>query len=254
MRRSNRRFALAALCAALSAPAVSAQPAAAAPSAAAPSIDAIVAKNLQAKGGEAKLKAVQSMRMSGRVTIQGMDLNMSIMTKRPNMMRQEMQFQDKKVVMGFDGTTVWTINPLMGSEAPQEMTGPQADMTKEQAEFDGPLVDWKAKGHSVEFVGTEEVGGAKAHKLKLTKKSGQVQHLYLDADSGIELKTTVQMPQGATTMTVETEMSDYRSVDGIMMPHALKTSINGMPTGSIIVEKIELNAPVDDAQFKMPKP
>lgn len=249
MRRSLRPFALAALCAALSAPAVSAQPAAAAPS-----LETIVAKNLQAKGGEAKLKAVQSMRMSGRVTIQGMDLNMSIMTKRPNMMRQEMQFQDKKIVQGFDGTTAWMINPMMGSEAAQEVTGPQADLAKDQAEFDGPLMDWKAKGHAVELVGTEEVGGAKAYKLKLTKKSGQVQYLYLDADSGIELKTTVQVPQGATTMTVETEMSDYRPVDGIMMPHALKTSINGMPTGSIIVEKIELNVPVDEAQFKMPKP
>lgn len=116
--------ALAVLCAGLSATAVSAQPAPA-PTAAAPSLDAIVAKNLQAKGGEAKLKAVQSMKMLGKVTIQGMDLSMLITTKRPNMMRQEMQFQDKKIVQGFDGTTAWMINPLMGSEAPQEMTGPR---------------------------------------------------------------------------------------------------------------------------------
>jgi outer membrane lipoprotein-sorting protein len=247
-------LALAALCAALSVSAVSAQSAQPAPasSAPAPGLDAIVAKNIQAKGGEAKLKAIQSMKMSGRVTIQGMDLSMLITTKRPNMMRQEMQFQDKKIVQGFDGTTAWMINPLMGSETAQEMTGPQADLAKDQADFDGPLLDWKGKGHTLEFVGTEDVGGAKAHKLKLTKKNGQVQYLYLDAESGIDLKTTVQVPQGASTMTVETEMSDYRPVEGIMMPHALKTSINGMPTGSIVVDKIELNTPIDEAQFKMP--
>jgi outer membrane lipoprotein-sorting protein len=250
MRRSVLPLALAALCAALSAP-VLAQPAQPAP-AAAPSLDAIVAKNIQAKGGEAKLKAIQSMRMAGRVSIQGMDLSMLIMTKRPNMMRQEMQFQDKKIVQGFDGATAWIINPLMGSETAQEMTGPQAELAKDQADFDGPLLDWKGKGHTLELVGTEDVGGAKAHKLKLTKKNGQIQYLFLDADSGIDLKTTVSVPQGATTMTVETEMSDYRPVEGIMMPHALKTSINGMPTGSIVVEKIELNVPVDEAQFKMP--
>lgn len=245
--------ALAVLCAGLSATAVSAQPAPA-PTAAAPSLDAIVAKNLQAKGGEAKLKAVQSMKMLGKVTIQGMDLSMLITTKRPNMMRQEMQFQERKIVQGFDGTTAWMINPLMGSEAPQEMTGPQADLAKDQADFDGPLLDWKGKGHTLEYVGTEDVGGAKAHKLKLTKKNGQTQYLYLDSESGIDLKTTVQVPQGGTTMTVETEMSDYRPVEGIMMPHALKTSINGMATGSIVVEKIELNVPIDEAQFKMPAP
>jgi outer membrane lipoprotein-sorting protein len=252
MRRSIPLLALAALGAILSAPVTSAQ--SAAPPAAAPSLDSIVAKNIQAKGGETKLKAVQSMRMNGRVTIQGMDMNMSIMTKRPNMMRHEMVFQDKKIVQAFDGTTAWSINPLTGSEAPQELTGPQADITKDQADFDGPLMDWKAKGHTLEFVGTEEVGGAKAHKLRLTRKSGQVQYMYLDAESGIDLKTTVQVPQGATTMTVETEMADYRPVDGIMMPHALKTSINGTPTGSIVVEKIELNVPVEEALFKMPKP
>jgi outer membrane lipoprotein-sorting protein len=248
------KLAFAVLCAALSASAVTAQSAqpAPAPSAAAPSLDAIVAKNIQAKGGEAKLKAVQSMKMSGRVTIQSMDLNMMIATKRPNMMRQEMQFQDKKIVVGFDGTTAWTINPLLGSEAAQEMTGAQADLARDQADFDGPLLDWKGKGHTLEYVGTEDVGGAKAHKLKLTKKNGQIQYLFLDAESGIDLKTTVQVPQGGTTMTVETEMSDYRPVEGIMMPHALKTSINGMQTGSIVVDKIELNTPVDEAQFKMP--
>jgi outer membrane lipoprotein-sorting protein len=253
MRRSIPLLALAALGAVLSAPAASAQPAAAAP-AAAPSLDSIVAKNIQAKGGEAKLKAVQSMRMTGRVTIQGMDMNMSIMTKRPNLMRHEMVLQGRKIVQAFDGTTAWSINPMTGSEVPQEITGAQADITKDQADFDGPLMDWKAKGHTVELVGTEEIGGAKAHKLKVTRKSGQVQYMYLDAASGIDLKTTVQVPQGETTMTVETEMTDYRPVEGIMMPHALKTSINGMPTGSIVVEKIELNVPVEEALFKMPKP
>jgi outer membrane lipoprotein-sorting protein len=250
MRRSLRSIALAAACAVFSAPPLPAQPAAAP----APNIDAIVAKNLQAKGGEAKLKGVQSMRMSGRVTIQGMELPMTITAKRPNLMRQEMTIQDKRIVSAYDGDKAWMINPMMGSETPQELTGPQADMAKDQADFDGALVDWKAKGHTVELVGTEDVGGAKAHKLKVTKKGGQVQYFFLDADSGIDLKTSTQVQQGTNTVTVETELSDYRPVDGIMMPHALKTSINGMPTGSITVQKIELNVPVDDAQFKMPKP
>lgn len=222
--------------------------------ASAQTVDEIIARNLEAKGGAAKWKSVTSVKMTGRISMQGTELPLTVYAKRPNFNRQEIVLQDKQLVQAFDGTTAWMINPLMGSEAPQEMTGPQADLAKDQADFDGPLLDWKGKGHTLEYVGTEEVGGAKAHKLKLTKKNGQTQFLYLDAESGIDLKTTVQVPQGATTMTVETEMSDYRTVEGIMMPHALKTSINGMPTGSIVVEKIELNVPIDEAQFKMPAP
>jgi outer membrane lipoprotein-sorting protein len=251
MRRSVPVTALAAFLAISSASAISAQPAA---STAQPTVDALVARNLQAKGGEAKLKAIQSMRMTGRVSIQGMELPMTITARRPNLMRQEMQIQDKRIVTAFDGQKAWMINPMTGSEAPQELTGPQADMAKDQADFDGALVDWKAKGHTVELVGTEEVGAVKAQKVKVTKKNGQVQYFFLSPDTGLEIKTTTEVLQGGTTMTVETELSDYRSVDGIMLPHALKTSINGTPTASIVVEKIELNAPLEESLFSLPKP
>jgi outer membrane lipoprotein-sorting protein len=251
MRRSVPVAALAAFLVISSAAAVFAQPAV---SGALPTVDTLVAKNLQAKGGEAKLKAIQTMRMSGRVSIQGMELPMTIAAKRPNLMRQEMQIQDKRIVTAFDGQKAWMINPMMGTESAQELTGPQADMAKDQADFDGALVDWKAKGHTVELVGLEEVGGVKAQKIKVTKKNGQVQYFFLNPDTGLEIKTTTEVQQGGTTMTVETELSDYRSVDGIMLPHALKTSINGTPTASIIVEKIELNAPLDESLFSLPKP
>jgi outer membrane lipoprotein-sorting protein len=217
-----------------------------------PTVDALIAKNLQAKGGEAKLKSVQSMKMSGKVSIQGMEVPMMIFAKRPNLMRQEMQIQDKRVVTAFDGDKAWMINPFMGSETPQELTGPQADMTKDQADFDGALMDYKSKGHTIELVGSEDVGGAKTHKLKVTKKGGQIQYFYLDADSGIEVKTATQVEQSGKTITVETELSDYRPIDGIMLPHALKNSMNGQPVGSIVVEKIELNAQMDPSQFRMP--
>ncbi|HEX2443347.1 MAG TPA: hypothetical protein VHJ77_05335 [Vicinamibacterales bacterium] len=251
MPRSVPVVALAAFFAISSASAVSAQPAA---SAAQPTVDALVARNLQAKGGEAKLKAIQSMRMTGRVSIQGMELPMTITAKRPNLMRQEMQIQDKRIVTAFDGQKAWMINPMTGSEAPQELTGPQADMAKDQSDFDGALVDWKAKGHTVEVVGAEEVGGVKTQKVKVTKKNGQVQYFFLSPDTGLEIKTTTEVLQGGTPMTVETELSDYRSVDGIMLPHALKTSINGTPTASITVDKIELNTPLDETLFTLPKP
>ncbi|HEX2365442.1 MAG TPA: hypothetical protein VHJ00_10500, partial [Bradyrhizobium sp.] len=187
MPRSVPVVALAAFFAISSASAVSAQPAA---SAAQPTVDALVARNLQAKGGEAKLKAIQSMRMTGRVSIQGMELPMTITAKRPNLMRQEMQIQDKRIVTAFDGQKAWMINPMTGSEAPQELTGPQADMAKDQSDFDGALVDWKAKGHTVEVVGAEEVGGVKTQKVKVTKKNGQVQYFFLSPDTGLEIKTT----------------------------------------------------------------
>ena len=91
-------------------------------------VDEIIAKNLQAKGGVDKLKAIQTVRMTGKVSAQGMEMPMTIVSKRPNLMYQEMQIQDKKIISAFDGEKAWAINPFAGSEAPQELQGAQAEM------------------------------------------------------------------------------------------------------------------------------
>jgi len=226
---------------------------------AAQSVDDLIAKNLQARGGEAKLRALKSMRITGKASVQGMELPMIVTAKRPNMMRQEMQVQDKKVVTAFDGDKAWMINPMMGAEAAQEVQGPQGDMTREQSDFDGPLMDYKTKGTTIELVkgdgpeGTEKLAdGSKVHKLKVTRKGGRVQYVYLDADSGIEVKTTNQIEQGGQTFNIETELADYRAEEGIMVPHSVRNIMNGQPLMQMTVEKVEFNLPIEDALFRMP--
>jgi outer membrane lipoprotein-sorting protein len=217
-----------------------------------PSIDEIVAKNLKAKGGAEKWKSVSSVRMTGKVSLHGMDLPMSVSAKRPNLSRQEITIQDKKLVQAFDGTTPWMINPMMGSDAAQELTGPQADMMKSDADFDGALMDYKEKGHKVEFVGKEKLDSTDVYHLKITKKGGNIQHYFLDAESGIELKTTAEMDQGGTKQNIETELSNYQAVDGIMIPHTVKQLVNGNPIVTMTIEKVEFNPTLDDSLFKMP--
>jgi outer membrane lipoprotein-sorting protein len=222
-------------------------------------VDELVAKNLEARGGEARLRAIQSMRITGRVQVQGMELPMTVVAKRPNLMRQEMQIQDKKVVTAFDGSTAWTINPMLGTDAPQVIEGPQADLARDQADFDGSLVDYRKKGHTVELVkgddpnGTEKLAdGTAVHHLKVTRKSGRVQHYYLDAESGIEVKQSSEVQDPAGKMvTFEQELSDYRRVDGLMVPFIVRSLMNGMPIVTMVVEKIEFDTPVDAAVFSM---
>jgi outer membrane lipoprotein-sorting protein len=218
--------------------------------AAAQTVDTIVAKYYQAKGGD-KWKATQSMRVTARIVTQGIELPMTIVTKRPNQMRQDMTFQGVSIVQAFDGTTAWGINPMAGSDAPTEVTGPTADALKDQADFDGALIDYAAKGSTVELVGTEELNGAKVHHLKLTNKNKQVQHYYLDPETGVEQKVVVEADFGGGPMTIETELSNYQTVDGIMVPMTIKQNA---PTGQVVitVDKVEFNVPIDDAMFKMP--
>jgi len=215
--------------------------------------DEIVAKNLKAKGGVEKLKAMNSVKITGIISAQGMEMPMTTWAKRPNLMRREMQIQDKRVINGFDGSIVWAINPLVtGSDEPRELADPTAQMVKDDSDFDGVLLDYREKGHKVELVGTETLDGKKVHHLKITKKNGQVQHYYLDADSGLEVRTVMSISMGDAPMEVTTDLSNYQQVDGVSMPFTMKQTAKAMVLAEVKIEKVEFNVPVDDSMFKMP--
>ncbi len=215
-------------------------------------VEEIVAKNLEAKGGAEKWNAITAVKMTGTFTREGMQLPMTVYAKRPNYTRQEMVLKDRKLVQAFDGTTGWLINPMI-SDAPQELPRHVSAMMQNTADFDGPLVDYKTKGHSIELVGREKLGASDVYHLKITMKTGQVQHYYLDAESGIELKKSedVDLGQGQK-QTFETEMSDYRPVDGVMVAHSVTQRINQKPVGQISIDNVEFNPVVDDSLFRMP--
>jgi outer membrane lipoprotein-sorting protein len=215
-------------------------------------VDEIVAKNLKAKGGAEKWKSISSVKMTGTVSAQGRQVPMTAYTKRPNLSRQDITTPAGTIVQGFDGTTPWTVRP--GSDVAQEVSGPQGDAVRRNSDFDGPLIDYAAKGHKLELMGKNKTGGAEVHHLKLTKKDGSVEHYYFDADSGLEMKRTIEFDTGGgMKQSLETEMSNFKSVDGIMVPHTMKQSLNGMAVAEIAIEKVEFNAPIDDALFRMPK-
>jgi len=215
-----------------------------------PTVDDLVARNIAAKGGLEKLHAVQSIKQTSHISMQSSTATLVAYAKRPNLIRQEINIAGQNVVQAFDGSTAWTINPLQtGSNTPIVVTGPEADAMKEQADFESPLVDYKVKGYKVEFIGAETVAGKKLNHLKLTSKSQRVQHCYLDDVTGLEVKIVSETPVGM----LEQEMSDYRDVNGVKVPFAIRTSSAGVTMASIAVDKVEINPVLDDALFKMPK-
>jgi len=218
-----------------------------------PSADALVAKNLAARGGEAKLKSLTAMRLTGSVSVQGMDMPLTVLTKRPNKMKQETTMQGQKLVQAFDGQIVWAINPMMGSTAPRALEGPAADALKTQSLFDGPLVGYKDRGDTLEVVGPADVEGVKTWKLKLTRKDGKSMHIFLDADTGLEKQWTSTMDQNGLTMEVETVMSDYQATDGVMVARSMRTMMGGQQVAAVKFASVEFNMPAEDSEFAMPK-
>ncbi len=215
--------------------------------ASAQTVDEIIAKNLAAKGGVEKLKAIQTMRSTGTMSAQGQSITMTSYSKRPNMTRQEMVMAGQTIVMAFDGTTARMINPMLGP-TPMDIPAAQVEMIKDQSDIDGPLVDYKVKGNMIELVGTEMIDGKKTLHLRISRKALPVQDLYLDGVTYLEAKVSTTVPGSGV---FETVFGDYRAVDGLMMPFSIKTVAAGMTLSEMKLEKIEVNPKLDDSIFKI---
>lgn len=213
------------------------------------SVDDIIAKNLSAKGGAEKLRSIESVRTVGKIKTPAGLLPVTNWTKRPNMMRREIVAEaGQKHVVAFDGKTLWGINPLM-SPKPQEITGPGAERTRQDADdFDSILLDYRQKGYKVELVPAE--GGAP--RLRVTKKNGSVTDVQLNPETFLEDRITMELQQGGKKAVVATELSDYRPVDGMMVPFRIRQTFNGAPQAEVTYEQVQFNLPIGDELFRMP--
>ena len=230
------------------------QPAAPQASAAAPTVDEIVAKNLQAKGGAEKWQAIKSVKMTGKMTAQGNQMGLTVYAMRPNFNRQEITMSKGTAVQAFDGTTAWVVNPMLGIDSPQPVPGPAAEMAKNSADFDGALINYKSKGTTIELVGREKLAEKDVYHLKVTQKGGPVQHYFLDAESGIELRTSAEVEVGnGQKQTLNTEMADYRPVNGILIPHTVTQTADGKTLLRWSIDSVEFNTVPDDSIFRLPK-
>jgi len=216
--------------------------------------DDIIAKNQAAQGGLAKLKAVQSVRMTGKMTVgPGIEAPVVLEMKRPKSMRLDLSIQGMTITQAYDGTTGWMVNPMSGRTDPEPLPSEVIKLVEEQADMDGPLMDYKTKGSSVEFLGKDRAEGADCYKLKLTLKNGDVRTFYIDADSyllvKLESKTTVR----DTEQLSDTIVGDYKDVGGMMMAHSMDSGQAGQPMRQkMTIDKIDVNVAIDDARFTMP--
>ncbi|HKV79415.1 MAG TPA: hypothetical protein VJP02_14805 [Candidatus Sulfotelmatobacter sp.] len=217
-------------------------------------VDEIIAKNVQARGGAEKLKSVQSIKSTATMSVgPGMEAPGVLIQKRPTLARLEFTVQGLTAVQAYDGKNGWQIMPFMGKKDPELMSADEAKEIEENADLDGPLVDYKSKGNQVELQGKEKIEGTDAYKLKVTLKNGDVQTIYIDSDSFLDIKEVTKRTVRGTEQEIESAIGDYKPVNGIMFAFAIESGVKGTDQKQkLTITKVELNVPADDSIFKMP--
>jgi len=158
-------------------------------------------------------------------------------------------------VQVYDGTHGWKVRPYLNRHDVEAFTAEEAKSETEKGDLDGPLVDYAAKGTKVELETVEPVQGNDAYKLKLTLKTGKVQHIWIDTQSFLDVKIDgLPRRMDGKMHDVWIYQSDFRKVDGLTMPFVLETAVDGYPgTHKMRVEKVAVNPKLDDARFSKPK-
>jgi outer membrane lipoprotein-sorting protein len=219
-------------------------------------VDQIIAKYQEARGGADKWAAAKTMRFAGKMAMGPMEAPISMEFKRPKMMRMEFVIQGMTGIQGFDGTNGWAVMPFMGKTDAEPLSDEDLKQVKDQADIDGPLIDYKAKGHKVELLGQEDVEGTKAYKLKVVKANGDEEVDYIDADYFLVIKQDSKTIMKGQPVEMTTTLGDYKDVSGLLIPHSIKNETKGgspMPgSQTITLEKVEINPVIADARFTMP--
>jgi Outer membrane lipoprotein-sorting protein len=217
-------------------------------------VDDIIARNLEARGGVEKIKAVKTMRTSGTLRQGGFRAAFIQENQRPNKVREETIIQGMAETEAFDGKAGWRVSPFGGRKDPDLLSADDMKGLIEDADLDGLLVDYRNKDHRAALIGHESVEGTDCYKIKLTLNSSDVRYYYIDADSYLELKVETERRIRGTIQYNETLYGDYEQVNGIYFPFAFESGQKGSPERvKFTVDKVELDIPLSESRFSIPK-
>jgi hypothetical protein len=219
-------------------------------------VDRVVSRAILALGGAERLRASHTRITVGKIAFDGGSANpFTVEQKRPNRLHMEIFFPAGILVRAYDGVVGWQANPFAVQKAPTPMTAEELRNIAEEAEFDDPLLDWQARGSRVVLLGQEPLEGKSAYRVRVTARSGLVHELLLDSLTHLRVRWEGTRVANGKEMMFVSSFEDYRAVGGIQFPFRTSSAAKGNENRQeIVITRVELNTPIDDARFALPKP
>ncbi|MFA5816067.1 MAG: hypothetical protein WC865_10645 [Bacteroidales bacterium] len=215
------------------------------------SLDDVLKEHFSAIGQD-KLLKVNSIKTTGKMVTQGMEIPFIQMSKRPDCFRVEGTFQGLSFIQTYNGKEGWSLNPFAGVTEPQPFTEDELKSMKYSADIDGMLWNWKDKGYTATLEGKEDMEGTSCFKVKLVTKDGDAFTYYLDGDSYMMIRSNTKVKVQGNETETDTYYSNYMQVEGIAIPGKVDTKMNGQVVMTIVTDKVEINPDLDKALFEKP--
>jgi hypothetical protein len=208
-------------------------------------VDEVVNKHIAALGGKENLNKIQNVVMEGSLSIQGTEIALTITQVNNKLNRQDITAMG---MHGFDmmgNTEGWQYMPFQGMQKPEPKTPDEVKKSQSDLDIAGPLVDYAAKGHKVELLGKEDVDGTECYKLKVTLAGGKELTYFIDPTSSLIIRTKETRKFNGQDAEMQTDLSDYKDVEGVKMPFSITQQF-----GTVLISSIKVNQTIPDSAFK----
>ncbi|WP_421919069.1 hypothetical protein [Marinifilum sp.] len=212
----------------------------------------IISKHITAHGGKDKWAKVKALKISGRFTAFSLEKEFTCYKTKCGAYYADLYLGEKHVFEGFNGKCGWTIDPWQEIDYARNINASETNVFKQKAEFFTPFLNYKERGHKVEYLGKENVDGLEMFVIELTREDGKSEKWYLDTNTYLEYKCEAPWVDFAQSVPAEMYYDDFREVDGLIIPFFIER-IFWQRDRITQIENIEVNPKVDTSLFAMPK-
>ncbi|HXQ64704.1 MAG TPA: hypothetical protein VN787_07605 [Steroidobacteraceae bacterium] len=220
--------------------------------------DELIAHSVEARGGAAALAAIKTLQRSGRLVLPGANVEIKVreLKTRAGEYRSDLTLQGLTQIQAYDGRQAWTVQPFQGRKDPSLMSADEAKGLELSADIDLPFVDYRTKGHTVEYLGLEEIDGTPAHKLRVRLKWGDEAIFWIDPDTWMVIRELDrQTIRGADELS-QTDYGEYERVAGVYFPMTEEQGPKDADAAhrqKVVYEKAEANLTAAPSEFAFPK-
>lgn len=208
--------------------------------------DEIVAKYVAAMGGADKLNSINSVQMEGSISVQGMDIPITLTTLSKKGSRMDIDVMGQTGYRMSNTTKGWRFFPFQGDTEPVEMSEEEFKAGKDQLDLTDKLLHAKEIGNKIEYAGKEDVDGKPAYKLKITKPSGEETYTFIDEKTSFVVRKVGKTNMGGTeTETISTFKDFKQTAEGFWFPYTIESNVQG----TVSFSKITVNGQVDEKIF-----
>ena len=213
-------------------------------------VDDIIQKYANTMGGLSAFNAIKTLKMTGTVTTQGMDLPLTVQIINGRATRNDVEAMGQAIVNAYKDGKGWKINPFAGVATATDMTKEELIDFKTQSMLANNLMDYKARGHKVELLGQEDVEGIKTYKIKLTaKEDGKITTYYISTSDNMMVKATAMRNIQGQDVEIENFFSNIKEFNGVKFAMTRTQKMNGQVFQEITYNTIEIDVPIDEKIF-----